>query len=185
MPEDYSIEENIKTKPKLGVVTRKISDLCQTHQWRCHPGSPKLWHYVKQQNLNFTKAEVDQVVRDCQVCARMKLKFFKPATGTLISATKPFENLSIDFKGFLPVAKGTGNQYILTVVDQYSRFPWAFPTRDQSSESVIECLSELIAIGGAPQNIHSDQGSSFMSAKVKKFLEELSIASTRTTPCNP
>ena len=59
--EDYSIKENIKTKPKLGVVTRKISDLHQTHQWLCHPGSPKLWHYVKQQNLNYTKAEVENI----------------------------------------------------------------------------------------------------------------------------
>ena len=83
------------------------------------------------------------------------------------------------------MARGTGNRYILTVVDQFSRFPWAFPTPDQSSETVIDCLTELIAIGGAPQCIHSDQGSAFMSAKVKQFLDDFDITSTQTTPYNP
>ena len=156
MAEDLLIQEVNKIKPKLGAVARRSSDLHQIHQWLCHPSSPKLWYYVKQQNLNYSKAAVDQVVRDCQVCAPLKPKVYKPSTGTLISATKPFKKCSINFKGPLPVARGTGNQCSLTVVDQFSRFPWAFPTSDQSSETVSDCLTELIAIGGDPQCIHSD-----------------------------
>ena len=33
--------------------------------------------------------------------------------------------------------------------------------------------------------MHSDQGSSFMSAKVKQFMDDFNITSTRTTPYNP
>ena len=132
-----------------------------------------------------TTEEVDRVVWDCLVCAKLKPKYYKPTSGTLVNATRPFKSFSVDFKGPLSRAKGTGNQYILTVVDVYSRFPWAYPTRDQSAESVIECLSDIFAIGGAPQNVHSDQGASFMSEKVQNFLEEYNVTSSRATPYSP
>jgi len=81
----------------------------------------------------------------------------------LIKATHAWERLSIDFKG--PV-KGA-NPYVLIIVDEYSRFPFAFACRDQLTPTVIKHLSSLFALFGYPQYIHSDRGSSFMSAALK------------------
>ncbi|XP_068240950.1 uncharacterized protein [Palaemon carinicauda] len=55
----------------------------------------------------------------------------------LIKATQPFERLNLDFKG--PVPSQCGNKYILTVVDEFSRFPFVFPCADMTTRTVIIC----------------------------------------------
>ena len=81
---------------------------------------------------------------------------------------------NIDFKGPLPVSVN-GNQFILTVIDEYSRFPFAYLCRDVSSTSVQKCLKHMLLIFGMPLYIHSDRGTAFMSGDMKTFLSELGI----------
>jgi hypothetical protein len=75
--------------------------------------------------------------------------------------------------------------YILTVIDEYSRFPFAFPCRDMSADTVIRCLESLFALCGTPESLHSDRGSQFMSDLVRDFLIQKGIAQSRTSPYNP
>ena len=123
------------------------------------------------------------MVQQCAVCAQLKPKFFQPCSDPLIKAAHPFERLSIDFKG--PIPSSTRNKYILTVIDEYSRFPFAFPCPDMTSSTIISRLSELFSIFGMPSFIHSDRGPSFMSSEVKSFLHTRGIATSRTTAYNP
>ena len=46
--------------------------------------------------------------------------FYKPIGAQLIQATKPFERISIDYKG--PVPSTSHNKYLLVIIDEYSRF---------------------------------------------------------------
>ncbi|KRY15405.1 Pro-Pol polyprotein [Trichinella patagoniensis] len=85
--------------------------------------------------------EIQRMTNSCRVCAELKPRFFKGDSGKLIKATAPFERLSIDFKGPLPST--SSNRYILTVVDEYSRFPFAFPCPDISTQTVSKCLTQL------------------------------------------
>ena len=101
----------------------------------------------------------------------------------LIKATQPFERLAIDFKGPLP--SNTKNKYLLTIVDEYSRFPFAVPCCDISTETVIDCLVQLFSLFGMPPYINSDRGSSFISQELKMFLNSRGISSSRSTPYNP
>ena len=117
------------------------------------------------------------------VGAELKPRFHKATPSNLIKATLPFERLNIDFKGPLPSV--TDNRYMLTVVDEFSRFPFAFPCADMTSATVIKCLCQLFAIFGMPSYIHSDRGSSFKSEELKRFLHGRGIATSRTTGFNP
>ena len=58
--------------------------------------------------------------------------------------------------------------YILTIVDEFSCFLFAFPTRDRSSSTVIQCLTSLFQIFG-PQSLHSDRGSEVFSLEMSQF----------------
>ena len=78
------------------------------------------------------------------------------------------ERLSVDFKGPLPGK----NKYVLFIVDEFSRFPFAFPCKDMSSATVISCLSTLFNIFGFPLYVHSDRGSSFISRELKQYLND-------------
>lgn len=158
---------------------KKLTDL---HETLCHPGETRLYHYARSKNLPYSLEEIRKVVSSCRVCAEVKPRFFKHE-GRLIKATQPFERLNIDFKGPLP--SNTRNKYLLIIIDEFSRFPFAYPCQDLSSQSVIVSLKNLFSVFGTPGYIHSDRGSSFMSRELKEFLDSCGVASSRTTPYNP
>ena len=75
--------------------------------------------------------------------------------------------------------------YILTVVDEYSRFPFAIPCSDISSTTVISHLKNIFSVFEMSSFIHSDRGSAFMSHELKTVLTSHGIATSHTTPYNP
>ena len=114
---------------------------------------------------------------------KTKPQYFKPDKTELIKSTQPFERLNIDFKGPLPTV--SKNRFILTIIDEYSRFPFAFACPDMTSGTVIKCLISLFAIFRMPNYIHSDRRTSFMSDEFKEFLTKPVIAMSHTSPYNP
>ena len=157
--------------------------LNRLHQSLCHPGITRMNAFVKSRNLPFSVDNVRDVTKSCRICCECKPRFHKPESAHLIKATQPFERLNIDFKG--PIPSSTRNQYMLTIVDEYSRFPFAYACPDVSSKTVIRCLTQLFSIFGMPSYVHSDRGTSFMSDELKSFLREKGIATSRTSPYNP
>lgn len=153
------------------------------HDQLCHPGESRLHHYCRSMNLSYTLAEIRSTINSCTVCKEVKPKFFKPPRGKLILATRPWERLSMDFIGPLPSA--SKNKYILVVIDEYSRFPFAFACQDMTSETVITNLLMLFSMFGSPSAIHSDRGTQFEGIKLKEFLLRNGIVKSRTTPYSP
>lgn len=158
------------------------TDLQQLHNTLCHPGVTRMLHFVRSKNLPFSVTDVKDVIKRCETCAELKPRFIKP-TGRLIKATQPFERISVDFKGPLPST--SHNKYLFTMVDEYSRFPFAFACSDMSSSTVIKCFNQLFSIFGMPAYIHSDRGAAFMSDELQRFLHDRGVATSRTTPYNP
>ena len=157
--------------------------LKKLHEDLCHPGITRMMHFVRCRNLPYSLEDVKRLTQSCQVCATCKPRFIKPSGAKLIKSTQPFERLSLDFKGPLP--SRTHNKYILTVIDEYSRFPFAFACADTSTSTIIKCLLQLFAVFGMPASIHSDNGTGFVSAELKDFLVGRGIAQSHSTPYNP
>ena len=153
------------------------------HCTLCHPGITRMMAYIRSRNYAFSVEEVKKMTNSCLTCNECKPRFFKPETTPLIKATKAFERLNLDFKGPLPSA--TRNKYILTVIDECSRFPFAFPCAEMTTTTITNCLTQLFAIFGYPGFVHSDRGPSFMSKELKDWLHSKGIATSRTTPYNP
>ena len=168
------------TRSNLNAIS-EIS-LVEIHNELCHPGIQRLYHYVRAKNLPYSVEEIKKLTANCRVCRELKPTFHKQ-TQNLINATQPYQKLVIDFKGPLPTS--SKNKYILTIVDEFSRFPFAIPTSDISANTVIQSLSNLFVLFGYPDYIHSDRGSQFMSNDVKNFLHSRGIATSRTTSYNP
>ena len=98
-------------------------------------------HFVKTKNLPYSVKDVRKMIAACRVCSEVKPRFHKPPGVSLVKATQPFERLSLDFKGPLP--SSSKNKYILMVIDEISRSPFAFPCANMESKSVIQCLTNL------------------------------------------
>jgi hypothetical protein len=157
------------------------------HRQLGHPGVKRTISFLKEKHPGRMKGAtpiVTNVIAKCEICARLKPRHPKPVMGQLITSTRPFERMSIDFIGPMPRTQ-RGFQYALTAVDEFTRFPFAIPTRDMSTSTVIECLTAIFTLWGPPQSIHSDRGANFESQEFKTFLNKWGVHKTRTCAYRP
>ena len=160
------------------------ADLKLLHDQLCHPGIARMTHFVRARNLPYSVGDVKRITKTCKECSELKPQFFKnKEKQQLIKAMAAFDRLNIDFKGPLP--SNTTNKYFLTVVDEYSRFPFAFPTADTSAKSVIKCLTSIFCLFTMPNYVHSDRGTGFVSKELKDWLRDKGVAISHSTPYNP
>ena len=74
----------------------------------------------------------------------------------------------------------------LSIVDEYTRECLCLQaSRSITSENVLDRLSELFAIRGAPRHIRSDNGPEFIAGAVRGWLERLDIAALYIEPGSP
>lgn len=183
-PGSHNLAADALSRIRCSATTMK-TDLITLHDRLCHPGIARFSHYLRTRNIPFSTAEIRQITSSCPTCCRLKPQFYRPDVPNLIHAIRPFDRLSVDFKGPLSCTPGSRHRYLLVIVDEYSRFPFAFPCSDLTSQTVISCLASLFSMFGTPGYIHSDRGTAFMSASVRDFLTNNGIATSRSTPYHP
>ena len=130
-------------------------------------------------------ADVKRYIRECPACQRTFVLTPRPkAPLRSIPVGSPFDMLAIDF---LELPRTTrGNRYVLVCSDYFTRWPEAFATTDQTSETVAKVLFDgVISLHGVPLTIHSDQGSSFESRVIQRLCQLMGVQKTRTTPYHP
>ena len=140
--------------------------IAELHDSLCHPGITCMLHFVRTRNLPFSVEEVRQMTKACRVCAEHKPQFHKSPQAHLIKATQSFERLNLDFKG--PLKSNYRTIFFLNVIDEYSRFPFVFLVRMSAHKLLFNVyVSSSLFLGC--QHVHSDRGSSFMSAELHRF----------------
>ena len=91
--------------------------------------------------------------------------------GKLSTVKEPDQEMELDFAGPLPLVWGT-KKYILVCVDRFSKFPSAQIKSSTTVKSIINFLSNYIALHGIPRTIKTDQGFGFISKEVGEFCHE-------------
>lgn len=67
-----------------------------------------------------------------------------------------------------------GFSFLLTVIDNVSKFAWAIPLKNKTGNSLYNALRELFE-KRKPKNLHVDQGTEFYNVKVKNLLKNHDI----------
>ena len=95
-----------------------------------------------------------------------------------------FNHIHVDIVGPLPSSRGYN--YLLTVVDRYSRWPEAYSIKDSTAETVAQALyAGWICRYGSQKIITTDQGVQFESHLFNALLKFIGADRIRTTSYHP
>lgn len=93
-----------------------------------------------------------------------------------------FRHIHVDIVGPLPPSNGY--QFLLTIIDRFSRWPEAVPMEDMTAKRVGRALCETwIARFGVPETITTDQG--FESELFRELSQAMGSEHIRTTAYHP
>lgn len=130
--------------------------------------------------------EIKSYVSSCQTCQKTKTdRRQQPPPLNPLPVEDPWSRIHIDILGPLPKTQ-KGYQYILLIIDSFSKWSEAFPLVSQSAQEVANILyNEVICRYGAPRSILSDRGRNFMSKLVSALCELFEIKRYFTSSYHP
>ena len=127
--------------------------IMQSYYW------PGIWNDVK------------MWVKSCHRCQLFRPKpLAKNTEDHITPIEKPFTRVGLDIIGPLQETK-QGNNYIITLVDYFTKWPEAKAIPNIKSEEVIKFLNEIFSRHGPPEIIVTDNGSSFISDITKMMVD--------------
>lgn len=150
-----------------------------------HPGKETTnKNIAKQYYWPNRQREVDFYCMTCAACSarRMHDKTNMPLV-EMPQPAEPFEFVGIDITQ-LPATENY--QYILTIVDFFSRFLVMVPMKNQEASTVAKAFVEnFILKYNCPKFLYSDLGRQFESKLFSELCKLLCINKLRTTPRHP
>ncbi|GKB34410.1 retrovirus-related pol polyprotein from transposon TNT 1-94 [Tanacetum coccineum] len=161
-----------------------LSKALKTKSW--------LWHH-RLSHLNFTiinelakqglvrglpnlKYEKDHLYFACSL-GKSKKHTHKPKSEDSIQ--EKLYLLHIDLCGPLRIESINGKEYILVIVDDYSRFTWVkfLRSKDETPEFVIKFLKMIqVRLNTTVRNIRTDNGIEFVNHTLKSYYEDVKIS---------
>uniref|UniRef100_A0A1A8SA02 Gypsy retrotransposon integrase-like protein 1 n=1 Tax=Nothobranchius rachovii TaxID=451742 RepID=A0A1A8SA02_9TELE len=124
------------------------------------------------------------VTEECECLKKKKPSKQTRAPLSPIQSTYPFQLVSIDFLHLEKCKQGY--EYILVVMDHFTRFAQAYATKNKAAKTVADKLFNDFALKfGFPTRLHHDMGKEFENKLMARLKELSGIQGSHTTPYHP
>ena len=130
-------------------------------------------------------SDIDEFIHQkCPCIAQRKPAREKYAPLHSIHTSSPMEMVAMDYL-HLETSSG-GYEYILLIVDHFTRYAQAYPTRNKSAATAAKHLyGDYVLRFGLPSKLLHDQGREFENNLFKELHRLSGIEKCRTTPYHP
>lgn len=160
--------------------------LTELHDKMGHLGPERVISLIRERFYwpKMHKEVTDYIQTKCRCLKQKSPNIKQSAPMKSIHSSSPGELVSIDFV-HRETSSG-GYEYILTIVDHFTRFLQAYPTRNKSAKTAARFLyNDYIQRFGIPSKLLHDQGREFENEIFHHLEELMGIKRIRTTPYNP
>ena len=188
LKEENGLLYRIAGRFKQLVLPEKYKDpvLRKLHHEMGHINSEKvLYHLRKRFYWPCMQQEVESYIKErcsCLMNKKPNIRFVEELGS--VESSSPFELVSLDF---LHLEKSTGGyEYILVLVDHFTRFSVCYATKNKEAKTAAKCLfDEFVLRYGFPHRILHDQGTEFNNDLFNQLEKLCGIGKCRTTPYHP
>ena len=165
-------------KRKRFVLPKQIreDEIKRQHEEFGHQATDKL-HKRLRKRLYWPKMResIERVVNQCETCLRTQEHGAAQIDLGHLNASRPFELISIDVVGPLPISSRQ-NRFIIAATDYFSKWVVAAAYKNFNAKTTAKFLVEEIFLKfGPPQTILSDQGTNFESELVRELLDYFNV----------
>ena len=147
-----------------------------------HLGPEKLREVLRKGQIRFRGMStfLKDLTSKCSSCQAMRPANPAPSPGTRVRGSRPCEHWEHDFTEIRPGKFGF--QYLLVMVDTFTGWPEAFPSKTETTRIVAKhFLEDIIPRCGLPKSIGSDNGPAFAGQAICLLAEGLGV--TRKLHC--
>ncbi|KRX14101.1 Retrovirus-related Pol polyprotein from transposon TNT 1-94 [Trichinella nelsoni] len=103
-------------------------------------------------------------------------------------AKKQIELIHSDICGLMPTATPSDDRYMMTLIDDYSRFPvvYLLKTKDEAVDRIKDYVATLhTKFGRNPVTLRTDNGRQYINQRLRNFLREKGIEHQFSAPYTP
>ncbi|MCG7879290.1 MAG: RNase H-like domain-containing protein, partial [Candidatus Thiodiazotropha endolucinida] len=122
--------------------------------------------------------KVDNLIKMCRTCQMTSSPPRAPPVMMSKLPDGPWKKVGLDLSG----PYGSNNEYVMALIDYYSRFPVVEILRSTTSATIVNKLHQIFAMHGLVEEIVTDNASNLVSSTVENFLHEYGIKHSRISP---
>lgn len=153
-----------------------------------HPGAKRTMGKIARfYTWGGMRTQIQDYVKHCESCQKNKLTKLKPNPMKITStASKAMEVIFMDVVGPMNFVTEQGNRYIITFLDDLTKYLVAIPVPNHEAVTVSEVLAkDVILHHGVPESLVSDNAPEFVGEVFKRTCKLLNIKKIHTTPYHP
>uniref|UniRef100_A0A0K0EZV3 Integrase catalytic domain-containing protein n=1 Tax=Strongyloides venezuelensis TaxID=75913 RepID=A0A0K0EZV3_STRVS len=181
-----SIKESAETDPlkKRRELLKEIFRL--SHDQHGHFGYKKTHQLIKDRMvddklqvndtiLNDWEDDLKIYIKSCKECQLRNINMKRHGKDQTVKMEAPNLHISVDIIGPLNQKSYQNHKYILSIMDDFSRYTYAVPITDYHFSTISKELLHYFCLFGYPKIIKSDQGGNFLSDELNQWLSSLNI----------